>query len=72
MFTENCMCKKTEKQKNTSSKIQLQNYREAKLIPLNIQIYDCSLSLLDAGTSITRGSVGWACVAHLSFCFEET
>jgi hypothetical protein len=19
-----------------------------------------------------RGSVGWACVAHLSFCFEET
>jgi len=20
----------------------------------------------------TRGSVGWACVAHLSFCFEET
>jgi hypothetical protein len=20
---------------------------------------------------ITRGSVGWACVAHLSFCFEE-
>ena len=21
---------------------------------------------------ITRGSVGWACVAHLSFCFEET
>ena len=61
MFTENCMCKKTEKQKNTSrnsSKIQLQNYREAKLIPLNIQIYDCSLSLLDAGTSITRGSVG--------------
>jgi hypothetical protein len=42
------------------------------LIPLNIQIYDCSLSLLDAGTSITRGSVGWACVAHLSFCFEET
>ena len=22
--------------------------------------------------TITRGSVGWACVAHLSFCFEET
>ena len=21
---------------------------------------------------ITRGSVDWACVAHLSFCFEET
>jgi hypothetical protein len=21
--------------------------------------------------TITRGSVGWACVAHLSFCFEE-
>jgi hypothetical protein len=21
---------------------------------------------------ITRGSVGWACAAHLSFCFEET
>ena len=21
---------------------------------------------------VTRGSVGWACVAHLSFCFEET
>jgi len=21
---------------------------------------------------LTRGSVGWACVAHLSFCFEET
>jgi hypothetical protein len=20
----------------------------------------------------TRGSVDWACVAHLSFCFEET
>jgi hypothetical protein len=20
----------------------------------------------------SRGSVGWACVAHLSFCFEET
>jgi len=20
----------------------------------------------------TRGSVGWACVAHLSFCFEQT
>jgi hypothetical protein len=20
----------------------------------------------------TRGSVGWACVAHLSFCFKET
>ena len=20
----------------------------------------------------TRGAVGWACVAHLSFCFEET
>ena len=20
----------------------------------------------------TRGSVGWACVAHLPFCFEET
>ena len=20
----------------------------------------------------TRGSVGWACVTHLSFCFEET
>jgi hypothetical protein len=20
----------------------------------------------------TSGSVGWACVAHLSFCFEET
>jgi hypothetical protein len=20
----------------------------------------------------TRGSVGWACVAHISFCFEET
>ena len=20
----------------------------------------------------TRGSVGWACVSHLSFCFEET
>ena len=20
----------------------------------------------------TRGSVAWACVAHLSFCFEET
>jgi len=20
----------------------------------------------------TRGSMGWACVAHLSFCFEET
>jgi len=20
----------------------------------------------------TRGSVGWACVAHLSFCSEET
>jgi len=20
----------------------------------------------------TRGSVGWACVAHFSFCFEET
>ena len=20
----------------------------------------------------TRGSVGWACVAHLLFCFEET
>jgi hypothetical protein len=20
----------------------------------------------------TRGSVGWSCVAHLSFCFEET
>jgi hypothetical protein len=20
----------------------------------------------------TRGFVGWACVAHLSFCFEET
>jgi len=19
----------------------------------------------------TRGSVGWACVTHLSFCFEE-
>jgi hypothetical protein len=24
------------------------------------------------GPSLTRGSVGWACVAHLSFCFEET
>ena len=24
------------------------------------------------GELITRGSVGWACVAHLSFCFEET
>ena len=23
-------------------------------------------------TNITRDSVGWACVAHLSFCFEET
>jgi uncharacterized membrane protein YhdT len=23
-------------------------------------------------TNKTRGSVGWACVAHLSFCFEET
>ena len=23
-------------------------------------------------TSNTRGSVGWACVAHLSFCFEQT
>ena len=22
--------------------------------------------------SKTRGSVGWACVTHLSFCFEET
>jgi hypothetical protein len=21
---------------------------------------------------VTRGSVGWACVAHLSFCFDET
>ena len=21
--------------------------------------------------SVTRGSVGWACVTHLSFCFEE-
>jgi len=20
----------------------------------------------------TRGSVDWACIAHLSFCFEET
>jgi len=22
-------------------------------------------------TKITRGSVAWACVAHLLFCFEE-
>jgi len=22
--------------------------------------------------SITRGLVGWACCAHLSFCIEET
>jgi len=21
---------------------------------------------------LTRGSADWACVAHLSFCFEET
>ena len=26
---------------------------------------------VDNTTKETRGSVGWACVAHLSFCFEE-
>ena len=30
------------------------------------------LVLLCPVTWETRGSVGWACVAHLSFCFEET
>ena len=29
-------------------------------------------SHLNSLNTKTRGSVGWACVAHLSFCFEET
>ena len=28
--------------------------------------------LTDTISNTTRGSVGWGCVAHLSFCFEET
>jgi hypothetical protein len=36
---------------------------------LNVSIQEiCPLWLLKYPT---RGSVGWSCVAHLSFCFEE-
>jgi len=36
------------------------------LIPLNIQIYDCSLSLLGAGTSIKSGGVKLVLYAQTS------
>jgi hypothetical protein len=37
------------------------------------QFYYCVLQAIPFSSSdLTRGSVDWACVAHLSFCFEET
>ena len=32
----------------------------------------CVSVTVSVTTVKTRGSVGWACVTHLSFCFEET
>ena len=36
------------------------------------KLYHHKFKALNIITNETRGSVCWACVAHLSFCFEET
>ena len=56
----------TEEAEEVEEKIRLKQYVSLRLKGRHNN--DCQLF----HQYKTRGSVGWACVAHLSFCFEET
>jgi len=47
-------------------------YRQGVVNMWTLYGWPMMLFYYETGLITTRGSVGWACVAHLPFCFEET
>jgi len=47
-------------------------YLEVLMISTDISVKATMIKMKIDVHIVTRGSVGWACVAHLSFCLEET